>query len=207
MRRNASTSNCIMRNKFGFTSTKGLSQVPANQQLQTYTEHYGGKWVGKKRYFLNMPIYTYKSLGSVGHIMVCKPTKLSTDTTAIKFTVAEPLWSTLYEKRCELENFSGSVIMMPLRHFRKTFLDEAFIQNAKSFWRTLPTPTFPLSFTVGDGSHCVTSRSPVLSCLSRSSTPICTGLIGQYLFSSLVFEVCAFPSHRSLLRMCFGSLG
>ena len=57
------------------------------------------------------------------------------------------------------------------RHFRRTSLDEAFIRNAKSFCRTLSTLTFPLSFTVGDGSHCVTSRSPVLSCLSRSSTP------------------------------------
>ena len=27
------------------------------------------------------------------------------------------------------------------------------------------------------GSHCVTFRSPVLSCLSRSSIPTCTGLI------------------------------
>ena len=59
--------------------------------------------VGKKRDFLNMSIYTYKSLGSIGHIMVGKPTKLSTNTTAIEFTVAEPPWSTLYEKRCELE--------------------------------------------------------------------------------------------------------
>ena len=50
-----------------------------------------------------MPIYTYESLGSVGHIMVDKPTKLSTDTTTVEFTVAEPPWSTLYEKRCELE--------------------------------------------------------------------------------------------------------
>ena len=50
-----------------------------------------------------MPIDTYKSLGSVGHIMVGQPTKLSTNTTTIEFTVAEPLWSTLCEKRCELE--------------------------------------------------------------------------------------------------------
>ena len=50
-----------------------------------------------------MPIYTYESLGSVGHIMVGKPTKLSTDTTTIEFTIAEPPWSTLYEKRCKLE--------------------------------------------------------------------------------------------------------
>ena len=35
--------------------------------------------------------------------MVGKPTKLSIDTTTIKFTIAEPPWSTLYEKRCELE--------------------------------------------------------------------------------------------------------
>ena len=35
-----------------------------------------------------MPIYMYESLGSVGHIMVDKPTKLSMDTTAIEFTVA-----------------------------------------------------------------------------------------------------------------------
>ena len=45
----------------------------------------------------------YESLGSVEHIMVGKPTELSTDTTAIEFTVVEPPWSTLYEKRCELE--------------------------------------------------------------------------------------------------------
>ena len=59
--------------------------------------------VGKKRDFFNMSIYTYGSLRSIGHIMVGKPTKLSTDTTAIEFTIAEPPWSTLYEKRCELE--------------------------------------------------------------------------------------------------------
>ena len=71
----------------------------------------------------------------------------------------------------------GSVMMMPLRHFRRTSLDEAFIRKSKSFCQTLPTPTFPLSFTIGDGNHCVTSRSHVLSCLSRSFTPTCTGLI------------------------------
>ena len=35
--------------------------------------------------------------------MVNKPTKLNTNTTAIEFTIAKPPWSTLYEKRCELE--------------------------------------------------------------------------------------------------------
>ena len=92
-----------MRNKFGSTSTNGSSQVPTDQQLQIYTNHYGGKWVGKKRDFVNMPIDTYESLGSVGHIMVDKLTKLSIDTTTIEFTVAKPRWSTLYKKRCELE--------------------------------------------------------------------------------------------------------
>ena len=57
------------------------------------------------------------------------------------------------------------------------------------------------------GSHCVTSRSHVLSCLSRSSTPTCMGLMVQYFSSSLMLEVCAFLSHRSWLRMCFGSVG
>ena len=105
MSRNASTSNHTMRNKFGSTSTIGLSQVPVDQQRQTYTDYYGGKWVGKKGDFLNMPIYTYESLGSVRHIMIDKPTKLSTDTIAIEFTIAEPPWSTLYKKRCELEAY------------------------------------------------------------------------------------------------------
>ena len=71
----------------------------------------------------------------------------------------------------------SSVMMMPLRQFQKTSLDEAFIRNAKLFCRTLPTLTFPLSFTVGDGSHCVTSWSLVLSYLSKSFTPTCMRLI------------------------------
>ena len=64
---------------------------------------YGGKWVGKKRDFINILISTYESLGSVGYIMVSRPAQLSTDTTTIKFTTAEQPWSELYEKRCELE--------------------------------------------------------------------------------------------------------
>ena len=50
-------------------------------------------------------------------------------------------------------------------------------------------------------------RSHVLSCLSKSFTPTCMGLIVQYLSFSLAFEVRAFLSHRNWLRMCFGSLG
>ena len=45
----------------------------------------------------------------------------------------------------------------------------------------------PLSFTIKDGSHCVTSWSHVLSRLSKSFTPTCTGLIVQYLAFSLAF--------------------
>ena len=96
-----------MRNKFGSTLTNVSSQVPTEQQLQTYTNQYEGKWFGKKRDFINVLNYTFESLGSVRHIMVSKPTKLSIDTTAIEFNIAEPPWSTLYEKRCELEVYCG----------------------------------------------------------------------------------------------------
>ena len=61
-------------------------------------------------------------------------------------------------------SFSIFVMMMPTRHLRKTFLNEAFIRNAESSWVILLTPTFPLSFTVGKGSLFVTSPSLVLSC-------------------------------------------
>lgn len=59
------------------------------------------EWHGlekKKRYFVNIPIYLYESLKSVGHIMVDKSRQSSTDNTTIEFTIDEPLWSTLYEK-------------------------------------------------------------------------------------------------------------
>ena len=69
----------------------------------------------------------------------------------------------------------GSVMMMPTRHSRRTFLDEVFIWNAKSYWQISPTLTLPLSFTVVIGSHCVTSQSLVLSCSFRSFIPTCTG--------------------------------
>ena len=58
----------------------------------------------------------------------------------------------------------GSVMRMPERTSRRTFLDEVFIWNAESVWRTLPTLTYPMSFTVGVGSHCVMSRAHVLPC-------------------------------------------
>ena len=58
----------------------------------------------------------------------------------------------------------NSVMRMPERTSRRTSLDEAFIQNNESSSWTSPTLTYPLSFTVGVGSHCVTSRSPLLPC-------------------------------------------
>ena len=58
----------------------------------------------------------------------------------------------------------GSVMKMPERPSRRIFLDEAFILNAKLSWRTSPTLTYPMSFTVGVGSHYVTSRSHVHPC-------------------------------------------
>ena len=89
----------------------------------------------------------------------------------------------------------GSVMSKPERTSRRTFLNEVFIRNAKSFCRTSSTLTYPLSFIVGVGSHCVTSWSLVHPCWSRSSTPTCMDLIIQYLFFLLMFEVRVLWSH------------
>ena len=51
----------------------------------------------------------------------------------------------------------GSVMRRPSRTFQRTFHDEAFIRNAKSFYQIFLTLTYPLSSTVGVGSHCVVS--------------------------------------------------
>ena len=56
---------------------------------------------------------------------------------------------------------SGSVMIKPVRTFRRTFLDVAFIQNAKLSYRTFSILTFPLSSKVGVRSHCVASWSLV----------------------------------------------
>ena len=98
---------------------------------------------------------------------------------------------------------SSSMMRMPERTSRRTFLDEVFIRNAESFWRTLPTLTYPMSFTVGVRSHCVTSQSLVLPCWSKSFTPTCMDSILQYLSFILAFEVRTLLSHHSLLQMCF----
>ena len=49
------------------------------------------------------------------------------------------------------------MMIKPDRTFQRTSLNETFIRNAKSFCRTSLTLTYLLSFTVGVGSHCVTS--------------------------------------------------
>ena len=100
-----------------------------------------------------------------------------------------------------------SMMRMLERPSMRTFLDKAFILNAKSSWRTSPTLAYPLSFIVGVGSHCVTSRSHVHLCWFRSFTSTCMDLIIQYLISLLAFEVRALLSHRRLLRMCSMSPG
>ena len=94
-----------------------------------------------------------------------------------------------------------SMMIKPIRTFRRTSHDEAFIQNAKSFYRTFPILTFPLSSTVGVGSHFVASRSLIPPWSYRSFTPICTDLIIQYLILSLAFKVPASKSIRILYKV------
>ena len=101
----------------------------------------------------------------------------------------------------------GSVMRRPVRTSRRTFLNEAFIQNAKSFCQTSPTLTYLLSFTIGVGSPCVTSQSLVHPCLYRSSTPTCMDLIIQYLSLLLAFEVRASWSLWILYSRCSMSRG
>ena len=59
----------------------------------------------------------------------------------------------------------SSVMIKPERTFWRSSLDEAFIRNAKSFfwnaksfYQTFLILSFPLSSTVGVGSHCVASQ-------------------------------------------------
>ena len=117
------------------------------------------------------------------------------------FVPGHPLLLTL------LLSLSGSVMRRPNRTSLRTFLDEAFILNAKSSCRTSPTLTYPLSSIVGDGGHCVTPQSLVHLCWSRSFTPTCMDLIIQYLISLLTYEVRALLSHRKLSPICSLSRG
>ena len=92
----------------------------------------------------------------------------------------------------------GSVMMMPTWNSWRTFLDAAFILNAKSFWQTSPTPTFPLSFTIEDGSHYVMSWSLFLLCLSKSFTSTCTSFSTSFLYS------CSRYAHSYHTAACCG---
>ena len=83
----------------------------------------------------------------------------------------------------------GSMMIKHERTFRRTFLNEAFIQNTKSFYRIFPILTYPLSSIVGVGGHYVTFQSLVPLWSNMSFTPICMNSILLYLISSLAFEV------------------
>ena len=74
------------------------------------------------------------------------------------FIPGHPLLSILHHL------MSGSVMTRPNRTSLRTFPNEAFILNTKSSCQTSPTLTFPLSSTVGNGSHCVMSLSLVHPC-------------------------------------------
>ena len=52
----------------------------------------------------------------------------------------------------------SSVLRRLSRTSQRTFHDEAFIQNAKSFCQIFLILSYPLSSTIGIGSHCVASR-------------------------------------------------
>ena len=81
---------------------------------------------------------------------------------------------------------SGSMMIKPVRTFRRTSHDTTFIWNAKSFYRTFLILTFPLSSTVGVESHCVASQSPVLPWSYRSFTLTCIDSNILYLTLSLM---------------------
>ena len=83
----------------------------------------------------------------------------------------------------------GSVMIKPEKTFWRTFLDNAFIRNAKSSYWIFLILTFPLSSTVEVGIHCITSLSLVPPWSYKSFTPLCTDLIIQYLILLLAFEV------------------
>ena len=85
----------------------------------------------------------------------------------------------------------NSTMKRPVRTFRRTFHDAAFIQNTKLSYRIFLILTFLLSSTIGVGSHFVASWSLVPLWSYRNFTPICTDLIILYLISSLTFGICA----------------
>ena len=85
----------------------------------------------------------------------------------------------------------SSIMRRPNRTSQRTFHNKAFIRNAKSFCKIFLTLNYPLSSTVGIGSHYMASRSRALSWSYRSSTPICTDFIILYPNLLLTFRVYA----------------
>ena len=71
----------------------------------------------------------------------------------------------------------SSVMRRLIRTSWRTFLDEAFIPNAKSSYQIFPILTYLMSSTVRVGSHYVAPRSHALSWSYRSFTLICMDLI------------------------------
>ena len=102
---------------------------------------------------------------------------------------------------------SSSVMRRPNRSSLRTCHDTAFIQNAKSFYQIFLTLTYPLSYTVGVGSHYVAPRWRALSWSYRSSTPTCTDSTTLHLSLSLAFEVCVWLSLRLLSPRYYTYLG
>ena len=86
---------------------------------------------------------------------------------------------------------NSSVMRRPNRTSRRTFHNEAFIRNSKSFCQIFLTLTYPLSSTVGVRSHYVASQSRALPWSYKNSNPICTDLIILYPSLSLAFRVYA----------------
>ena len=106
-----------------------------------------------------------------------------------------------------LHLMSGSVMRRPNQTFWRTFHNEAFTRNAKSFCQTFLTLTYPLSSTVGVGSHCVAPWSCALPWSYMSFTPICMNLITLYPSLSLAFGVYAWWLLRVLYLRYYTSLG
>ena len=70
----------------------------------------------------------------------------------------------------------GSVIRRPSQTSQRTFHNEAFIRNAKSFCQIFLTLTYPLSSRVGVGSHYVASRSRALPDILYPSLSLAFGV-------------------------------
>ena len=83
----------------------------------------------------------------------------------------------------------SSMMRRPVRTSQRTFLNVAFIRNARSFFLTSPILIYPLSLTIGVGNPFVISQSTVPPWSYKSFTAICTDLITPYLVFSLLFEV------------------